>query len=47
VVAGVELSAGFTATINVELRVGDLEETVTVSGQSPVVDTQNVVQQMA
>jgi hypothetical protein len=42
---GIELSAGFTATINAELRVGALQETVTVSGQSPIVDTQNVVQQ--
>jgi len=38
---GVELAASFTATVNVELRVGTLEETVTVSGQSPVVDVQN------
>jgi hypothetical protein len=42
---GIELSAGFTATVNAELRVGALQETVTVSGQSPIVDTQNVVQQ--
>ena len=42
---GIELSAGFTATINAELRVGSLEETITVSGQSPMVDTQNVTQQ--
>jgi hypothetical protein len=41
----VELPANFTATINAELRVGSLEETVTVSGQSPVVDVQNAVQQ--
>jgi carboxypeptidase family protein len=34
----VELPANFTATINAELRVGTLEETVTVTGQSPVVD---------
>ena len=31
-----------TVPINAELRVGSLEETVTVSGQSPVVDVQNV-----
>src|SRR4051794_19527457 len=41
----VELPANFTAAINAELRVGSLEETVTVSGQSPVVDVQNAVQQ--
>src|SRR5437016_5888071 len=34
---GVELSAGFTATVNADLRVGQLEETITVSGQTPVV----------
>ena len=39
---GIELTANFTATVNAELRVGTVEETVTVSGQSPVVDVQNV-----
>ncbi len=38
------LTTNFTAAVNAELRVGSLEETVTVSGQSPVVDVQNVVQ---
>jgi hypothetical protein len=42
---GVELSAGFTATINADMRVGGLEETVTVTGASPVVDVQNVREQ--
>ena len=42
---GIALSAGFTATVNADLRVGSIEESITVSGQSPVVDTQNVVQQ--
>src|SRR5690606_11537697 len=32
------------ATVNAEMRVGTVEETVTVSGASPVVDTQNVIQ---
>ncbi len=41
----VELPTNFTATINADLRVGSLEETVTVSGLSPVVDVQNAVQQ--
>ncbi|HMF98794.1 MAG TPA: carboxypeptidase-like regulatory domain-containing protein, partial [Vicinamibacterales bacterium] len=40
---GIELPATFVASVSVELRVGALEETVTVSGASPVVDTQNVV----
>ena len=36
------LTGGFTATVNAELALGGIEETITVSGQSPVVDTQNV-----
>lgn len=39
---GVELTTGFTALVNGELRVGALEETVTVTGASPMVDVQNV-----
>ena len=39
---GLELSAGFTASANAEMKIGSLEETVTVSGASPVVDVQNV-----
>ena len=35
---GLELPTDFTATINAELRVGALEESVTVTGESPVVD---------
>ena len=42
---GLELTSSFTANVNAELKVGALEETVTVSGQAPVVDTQNVRQQ--
>jgi hypothetical protein len=38
---GIELTAAFTATVNVELRVGALEETVTVSGEPPIVDIQS------
>src|SRR5262245_51480014 len=37
----VELPADFTATINAELKVGALEETITVTGESPVVDVSN------
>ncbi|HKB14367.1 MAG TPA: carboxypeptidase regulatory-like domain-containing protein [Vicinamibacterales bacterium] len=37
----IELPSNFTATINAEMRVGALEESVTVSGASPVVDVQN------
>ena len=42
---GIELTAGFTATVNADMQVGALEETVTVTGASPLVDTQNVRQQ--
>jgi hypothetical protein len=42
--AGIELTTSFTATVNAELRVGSIEETITVSGQSPLVDTRNIVQ---
>jgi hypothetical protein len=38
---GVELPANFTAPVNGELRVGALEETVTVSGLAPLVDVQS------
>lgn len=39
---GLELNTGFTATVDAELKVGGVEETITVTGASPVVDTQNV-----
>lgn len=38
---GLELSADFIMTVNVEMRVGVIEETVTVTGESPVVDVQS------
>jgi hypothetical protein len=42
---GIELTTGFTATANTELRVGAVTETITVTGASPVVDIRNVSQQ--
>ena len=33
---GVELTTGFTAAVNADLAVGDLKETITVSGATPV-----------
>lgn len=42
---GIELTASFTASVNADMRVGALEETVTVTGQAPTVDVQNVVSQ--
>jgi hypothetical protein len=44
---GVELTAGFTATVNGELTVSNLQETVTVTGQTPLIDSQNVTQRRA
>jgi hypothetical protein len=41
---GIVLPAGFTATVNAEMGVGALEETITVTGASPLVDTQSVRQ---
>ena len=38
---GMALLSDFTATVNAELRVGSLQETVTVSGESPTVDVQS------
>src|SRR6266545_5859412 len=37
----IELPSNFTSTINADLKVGTVEETVTVSGESPVVDVQS------
>ena len=37
--AGISISLGFTATVNVELALATLQETVTVSGASPLIDT--------
>ena len=42
VVEEVVLTTAFTATVNAEMTVGGLEETVTVTGVSEVVDIQNV-----
>ena len=36
---GIRITLGFNAQVNVELSVASLQETVTVSGQSPVIDT--------
>ncbi len=37
----IQISMGFSATVNVELAVASLQETVTVTGDSPVIDTSN------
>jgi len=38
---GVELTGTLTTTVNADLKVGDLQETITVSGENPIVDTQS------
>jgi hypothetical protein len=39
---GIALTANFTATVNIDMPLGALEETITVSGEAPVVDIRNV-----
>ena len=41
---GVEVSVNFTSTINADMRVGAVEETITVTGESPIVDIQSAAQ---
>lgn len=43
--ADIELPTAFTATVNVELTVATIEETMTITGESPVVDTRGSVGQ--
>ena len=38
---GIELSGAFVATVNGDLKVGALEETITVTGETPIVDVQS------
>jgi hypothetical protein len=42
---GLELPGDFVMTVNADLRVGGLEETITVTGESPVVDVQSARRQ--
>ncbi|MBW8860920.1 MAG: carboxypeptidase regulatory-like domain-containing protein, partial [Acidobacteria bacterium] len=41
------LTVGFTARVDLTLKVGALEESITVSGQSPVVDVTNTTASVA
>ena len=43
---GIVLTSDFTATVNIDLKVGALEETLTVTGESPIVDTQSITQRV-
>jgi hypothetical protein len=42
---GIRLTAAFTAVVNSELSVGQIEESIVVTGQSPLVDVRNSVSQ--
>ena len=42
---GIELTGSFTATVNTELKVGTLAETVVVTGETPIVDVQSARRQ--
>jgi hypothetical protein len=42
---GIELTGAFTATINADMKVGGVSETITVSGETPIVDVQSVARQ--
>jgi hypothetical protein len=42
---GIQLTGGFTATVNADMKLGTLEETITVTGEAPLVDAQNARKQ--
>jgi Carboxypeptidase regulatory-like domain len=42
---GIELTGSFIATINADMKVGGVAETITVSGETPIVDVQSVKRQ--
>jgi hypothetical protein len=42
---GIELTGSFTATINTDLKVGAIAETITVTGETPVVDVQTAARE--
>jgi hypothetical protein len=43
---GIELAGSGTAQVNADLKVGTLEETITVTGETPIVDVQNAARQL-
>jgi Carboxypeptidase regulatory-like domain len=44
---GIDVSIGITSSLNISMRVGNVAETVTVSGETPVVDLQSTAQTTA
>ena len=43
---GIELAGSFTATVNADLKVGTVSETITVTGEAPVVDVQSAAREI-
>jgi hypothetical protein len=41
----IELTGSFTASVNAEMKVGTVAETITVTGETPIVDTQSIRRQ--
>jgi hypothetical protein len=42
---GIELTGSFTAAVNADLKVGAIEESITVTGETPIVDVQSATKQ--
>ena len=43
---GIELAGSFTAIVNAQLAVGSMTETITVTGETPVIDVQNATREV-
>ena len=44
---GIDVTASFTASVNADLKVGAVTETITVTGETPIVDVQSATQTRA
>src|SRR3954468_12915700 len=42
---GIELTGSFVATVTADMKVGAIEETITVTGETPIVDIQSTARQ--
>ena len=40
---GIDVLANFTASINAEMKLGQIAETITVTGESPLIDVQGTI----
>jgi len=43
---GVELTSDFTATVNADLKIGAVEETITVAAENPIVEVSGITQRV-